>query len=551
MLGMRRVFVLAVVVALAGLNSAATASVAGAAQASPRLRVLVTNDDGVKAPGIDALVEALRKVPGVAVTVVAPAENQSGTSDHANPDPSSLTTTETTTESGYRAIAVNGYPADSVVWALDGGVKQRPDLVVSGINSGENVGSFASLSGTFGAARTAARNGVRALAVSQGIGDPPDFPTGADLAIDWVGQRRKTLLARRGKAPAALVPVDTLNVPTCTNGSVRGLVTVPIASNAPTPSDCTSTLLNPKTDVEGFVNGYATLTQLQASAVCSKMSGPTGPGATLQDPVLTEVSGVAASRAHPPVLWVHNDSGGEPAAYAISPQGKALGAYPVEGATATDWEDLAVGPGPERDTSYLYLADIGDNASSRNSITVYRVAEPTAAPAGTGGTLTGTETFSLRYPRGPVDAEALFVDPERGDLFIIDKEYTTAVGKVYRVAKSQLVDGADVTMEEVASFTMSPDDDAFGSGLPGTLVTSADVAPDRSVVLVRTYRRVLAFARPPGAPLAEAFTVDPCPAPQVDEPQGEAVGFAANGRAYYTISEGERAAINRFTVGST
>jgi 5'-nucleotidase len=547
---MRKMFAVVVALSLAGIGSAGAVSVAGAAQASPRLRVLVTNDDGVGAPGIDVLMEALRKVPSVALTVVAPAENQSGASDHVSPDPSSLTTTKTTTASGYRAIAVSGYPADSVVWALDGGMKQRPDVVLSGINSGENLGSLTPLSGTLGAARTAGRSGVPALAVSQGNGDPPDFGTSADLAIDWVRQHRKALLARRGKPPTALVPVDTINVPTCTSGDVRGLVRVPIATTVPAPSDCTSTLGDPKTDVEGFANGFATLTKLRATAVCSRMSGPTGTASTLQDPVLAEVSGVAASRAHPRVLWVHNDSGGEPAAYAISPRGKALGSYPVDGATATDWEDLAVGPGPERGASYLYLADIGDNASSRNPITVYRVAEPTAAPDGTGATLTGTERFSLRYPQGPVDAEALFVDPERGDLFIIDKEYTTAVGKVFRVEQSQLVDGADVTMEEVASFTMSPDDDAFGTGLPGTLVTGADVSPDGSMVLVRTYRRVLAFARPADAPLVDAFTVDPCPAPQADEPQGEAVGFAANGKAYYTISEGEHAAINRFTVAS-
>jgi 5'/3'-nucleotidase SurE len=541
-----------VVVSVVVLGLVAPSSISGAAEsASSPLRVLVTNDDGVRAPGIDVLVEALRKVPGVAVTVVAPAENQSGASDHANPDPSSVTSSKTTTSSGYPAIAVDGYPADSVVWALDGGVKQRPDLVVSGINSVENLGVSVPLSGTVGAARTAARRGIRALAVSQGGGNPPDYPAGASLAVDWLRQHRKELFAQRGAKPTAIVGVDNLNVPTCTTGRVRGVVRVPLATTGQSAPDCSSTLTDPKTDAEAFANGFASLTEMQSSAVCSRMSAATGPAPTLQDPVLTEVSGVAASQLHPPVLWVHNDSGGEPAAYAISPQGAALGAYPVEGATATDWEDIAVGPGPKRGTSYLYLADIGDNGSSRDHITVYRVPEPTAVPSGAGVTLTGTETFSLRYPGGAVDAEALLVDPESGDLFVIDKEYTSGVGRVFRVAKSQLADGADATMEEVASFTMSPDDEKFGSGLPGTIITGADVSPDGSIVLVRTYRRVLAFARPKGAPLADAFAIDPCPAPQASEPQGEAVGFAANGRAYYTISEGEHAPINRFTVRYT
>ena len=179
---------------------------------------------------------------------------------------------------------------------------------------------------------------------------------------------------------------------------------------------------------------------------------------------------------------------------------------------------------------------------------MYRVPEPAAAPDPAGGTLTGTETFSLRYPDGPVDAESLLVDPRSGDLFIIDKEYTSGVGKVFRVRKQQLVDGADVTMQQVASFTVGPDDPAQGSGLPGTIITGADVSPDGNTVLVRTYRRVLAFVRPAGKPLAAAFGVDPCAAPQTNEPQGEAVGFSADARGYFTISEGVHAALHSFRL---
>jgi hypothetical protein len=153
----------------------------------------------------------------------------------------------------------------------------------------------------------------------------------------------------------------------------------------------------------------------------------------------------------------------------------------------------------------------------------------------------------LHYPDGPVDAEALLVDPGSGDLFVIDKEYTSGIGKVFRAGKEQLIDGADNTMEQVASFVMSSDDAVSpGIGLPGTLITGADVSPDGSIVLVRTYRRVLAFARPKGRPLAAAFGVDPCRAPQVGERQGEAVGFSADGTGYFTIGEGEHAAINTF-----
>jgi 5'-nucleotidase len=529
----------------------AMAAPAPAAQQQRTLRILVTNDDGVGAPGIDVLVEALRTLPDVAVTVVAPAHNQSGVGDRAMTDLASLTAADSTTSSGYRAVAVDGTPADSVIWALRRGVQQRPDVVVSGINSGENVGSLTALSGTLGAARIAARNGVRALAVSQGGAEQPDYPTSARYAVDWVETRRQELLARRSEPATDLVAVDSLNVPTCTRGSVRGLVSVPVASVPPTKGDCSSTLEDPADDVEAFTNGFAVLSHLQVSAVCARFTPATGSGApaTLQDTVLSEVSGAVASRAHPPVLWVHNDSGGEPAVHAVTPEGKSLGAYTVEGATVLDWEDLAIGPGPGRGTSYLYIGDIGDNLSARDRIVVYRVAEPAEEPDGTGGTLEDTETFSLRYPDGPVDAEALLVDPKSGDLYVIDKEYTTGVGKVFRAKKRQLVDGADRTLRRVASFRLAPDrpDDPTG-GFPGTMVTGADVSPDGNLVLVRTYRRVLAFVRPEGKDLVAAFGVDACTAPQTPERQGEAVAFTADGKGYVTIGEGVHARINAFVT---
>jgi hypothetical protein len=205
---------------------------------------------------------------------------------------------------------------------------------------------------------------------------------------------------------------------------------------------------------------------------------------------------------------------------------------------------------PRRRPVLRLIGDIGDNLSGRDHLTVYRVAEPKAPFAAT-GTLTGAATISLRYPDHPVDAESMFVDPRTGDLFLIDKEYLSRVGRVFRAPKRSLVYGADITLEDVASFTLTPDTTLLPTGiakLPGTIITGADVLPDGSTVLVRTYRRVLAFSRPRGKPLAAAFSRPPCDAPQIDERQGEAVGFAANGGSYFTISEGAGASVHGFAV---
>ncbi|MCU1485741.1 MAG: hypothetical protein JWN67_2487 [Actinomycetia bacterium] len=253
----------------------------------------------------------------------------------------------------------------------------------------------------------------------------------------------------------------------------------------------------------------------------------------------TEISGVAASRTNPGVWWVHDDSGGKPEVTAIDEAGADLGTYALAGAEAFDWEDIAAADGQ------LYVADIGDNGRQRKDPRVFRVAEPKARPNGADGTLGPVEVIHLAYPGGPVDAEALVVDPRSGDLYVLTKDIGSS--KVFRAPADALVAGAHVTMDEVGRFTLpAPRSDA--DGLPGILVTGADVSPDGSTVLVRTYRSVLAFARPAGKPLEAAFSSEPCEAPQAEEAQGEAIGWAADGRSYLTLSEGEHVAVHRVAV---
>jgi 5'-nucleotidase len=251
--------VLAALVTVGALGAFAQPAPAGAKPAT--LRVLVTNDDGVAAPGIDALVRGLRRLDRVQVTVVAPAGNQTGQSDRTTPGP--LTTAEVTTASGYEAIAVQGFPADTVNFALDGGLPRKPHLVASGINEGQNLGPVANVSGTVGAARTAVRRGVPAVAVSQGLlpGGTPDYGAGVREAVRWVKEHRKALTKKNPKAPTE---VANINVPTCPTGKVRGLVEVPSAPTGDitvTP-DCTSTLKDPPDDVVAFQNGYAALSEV-------------------------------------------------------------------------------------------------------------------------------------------------------------------------------------------------------------------------------------------------------------------------------------------------
>lgn len=222
------------------------------------LEILVTNDDGYAADGIDVVVEALRKLPNVTITVTAPATNQSGTGSKVTAG--TLTATLEKTKSGYPANAVNGFPADAVAYGLSQVLTEKPDLVVSGINQGQNLGPIAAISGTVGAAKAAATAGIPALAVSQGIASEPDYASAATLVVEWVTAQREALLA--GTAAADIV---NLNVPTCPVGSVRSVRQVPLAAEAggyDKPSDCTATAHGLLTDVTAFAAGFATATEL-------------------------------------------------------------------------------------------------------------------------------------------------------------------------------------------------------------------------------------------------------------------------------------------------
>src|SRR5262245_7445886 len=128
----------AIVLALGVLVT--SASLAPAAPLAP-LRVLVTNDDGVAAPGIDALVQALTANPNLEVTVIAPATNQSGKGDQVTTG-TPISVAPSSTAGAFPATAVAALPADSVLFALLQALPQPPDLVVSGINSGQNSGEF-------------------------------------------------------------------------------------------------------------------------------------------------------------------------------------------------------------------------------------------------------------------------------------------------------------------------------------------------------------------------------------------------------------------------
>ena len=239
--------------------------------------------------------------------------------------------------------------------------------------------------------------------------------------------------------------------------------------------------------------------------------------ATVLDEDLDEISGLACSRSHPGYMYVHNDSGGEAALYLLDSLGQNVGKIELLETDNRDWEDIAVGPGADG-KSYIYIGEIGDNNASHDKIIIYRIPEPEDVyPIGR----TLPQKTTLTYPGGARDAESLMVDPLSGDIFIVSKR--DSLNTLYRLPSEKFGEG-EVVLEELIKF-------------PFTSSTAADISADGLQILVKNYFAIYFWQRKEGETVEQAMSRAPIEIPYTVEPQGEAIGFLPNNKAFYTLSE--------------
>jgi len=184
------------------------------------MKILICNDDGYQAPGIVALYEALKTIADV--EVVAPEQNNSAKSNAL-----SLHTPlyVRTAANGFRYV--DGTPADCVHIALTGLLGYRPDLVVSGINNGANMGDDTIYSGTVGAAMEGYLFGIPAIAFSQTEKGWSHLDVAAQQARNLVRQLIPSLEALAEGAQPTVPPwLLNVNIPNLPAGSVEGFKVV-------------------------------------------------------------------------------------------------------------------------------------------------------------------------------------------------------------------------------------------------------------------------------------------------------------------------------------
>lgn len=262
---------------------------------------------------------------------------------------------------------------------------------------------------------------------------------------------------------------------------------------------------------------------------------------------LEETSGVAASRAHPGILWSHNDRGYPPIVYALDLGARLRAVFrlvDVEG--PFDWEDASMGPCPwegGEETTCLYLADIGDNDRVRESYAIHVVEEPDPAVAAPGAIRDlSARRLAFRFPDGAHDAEGLAVDAF-GNLTIVTKGRNRRI-QVFRIpgdaVRRGLRTGTAVVAEAEEDLPIRP------RSVLGKMATGASLSPSGEVLVVRTYYELYFFRRdgsgrfvPRGSPCALGNL----------EPQGEAVDFLGVGEEVLVLTSesrlGRRGSVHR------
>jgi hypothetical protein len=239
---------------------------------------------------------------------------------------------------------------------------------------------------------------------------------------------------------------------------------------------------------------------------------------------LRETSGIAVSRQNPDVVWLHND-GEASHLFAVSTTGRVAAQVRLPRGIE-DLEDIAIAPAADEQHDELFLGDVGDNDGDRREVRVYCFAEP---KLGAKSELIADEVriYRFSYPDGPHDAEALLVDPRTRDLMIATKEEGRT--RLYSAAAAELRDGAWVRLKLLCE-------------LKTDQVSGGDISRDGRSLILRSENRGWLWQRQPGESWETVIAGPPREVPVQGRRQGEngeAVAFAADGRAYLTVSEGK------------
>jgi hypothetical protein len=229
---------------------------------------------------------------------------------------------------------------------------------------------------------------------------------------------------------------------------------------------------------------------------------------TLEDPRITESSGLAASRLHPGVYWTHNDSDDGPYVYAVDGRtGRTVATVTLAGIDPRDVEAVSAGP-----DGGIYVGDIGDNLGGTwPEVWIYRFEEPKQL----GDTTVRPVRYTVQYEGGPRDAESLMVHPKTGRVYLVSKHRDG--GGLYEGPRTLSASGVN-TFRRIADVDLWATDGAF--------------SPDGTRLVIRGYFTATAYRWGDGGPTRLGSPGLPM------QRQGESVTFTSDGRALMYGTEG-------------
>jgi hypothetical protein len=235
---------------------------------------------------------------------------------------------------------------------------------------------------------------------------------------------------------------------------------------------------------------------------------------------IQEASGLAASVENPKLLWIQNDSGNPAEIFLVDNELNVKLTVTFPRLVNRDWEDIAVGPGPDATKNYIYIGEIGDNFAQYQEKRIYRFEEPRLGKDSV-LSIDSVDVITIQLPKARKDTEALMIEPKTKDLFIVSKRENPVV--VYKIPYPQATDST-ITADSVTT-------------LPFGQVCGGDFSADGKEILLKNYLNVFYWKLKKGETIEEAFRRQPTILPYEEEPQGEAIAFARDGSGYFTISE--------------
>ena len=238
---------------------------------------------------------------------------------------------------------------------------------------------------------------------------------------------------------------------------------------------------------------------------------------TVSNPAVNEASGIAESKINPGYLWVEQDSGNPPNIELLQHNGTWLKSIHLANVVNRDWEDIVLSTGPKAGVQYLYIAETGDNLLVHTNYAIFRLEEPAAAT----DTVKQVDKIAFFYPDGSHNAEAILVDGDTKDIYIITK--VDRRSKVYKLTYPYSTTVANKA-EEVGVLTYN-------------LAVSAAMSPSGKEIVVKTYDAIYSYPRKAGETIMQTLSKEPVNLPYTQEPQGEAIVFSNNDSGYYTLSE--------------